>query len=138
MEKITSITAILAESSLKIWTMFLLLASKCAHERYVVNFIRLRMLIQTIVTLLALTMLLIEPAHRHAVFTKNMHELTLRSLLASFLHPMHANTLFAFSLVDFVVKSFKTRFQVIKAHQLSAWHVFILVHTIVAEAHLFI
>jgi hypothetical protein len=116
MEKVTSFTAILAEAALIVWTVFLLFVAHCAHMKHAANLFRFRVLVQAVVAFLALTMLLKEPANRDPIFTKDVHELALVALLAGVFHPVHAHTLLALLVVDFVVKRGEACLDVVETH----------------------
>ena len=115
MEEIASFHAVLAEASLVVRAVLLLFVAHRAVEdtRDLVGF---GMLVETVVTFLALAVLLKEAANRNPILTKHMHELALVALLTGILHPMDTHALLALFLVDFVVKSVEASLNVVEAH----------------------
>ena len=104
MKKIAIFHANLAEASLIIGTVFLFLVAHSAHLKNSIDFFRLGMLIQAVISFLAFSMLLPKPTNRDSIFTKNVQEFALAALLAGVLHPVNTHALLALVLVDCVIE----------------------------------
>jgi hypothetical protein len=121
--EVAVVGAQLAEAALEVGTHLRLFVARTAAQSAVAGHVDhgailgIRMLVQAVLALLALTMLLVKAANGDARLVEVVHELTLTAFLATVAHPVDANTLLAFLLVDGQIDRCQMRLYVVYGHE---------------------